>query len=310
MNYRKDKIERLSKVARMYYEDDRTQGEIADALHVSRPLVSRMLREARDMGIVEIRVRQSACDSDVLLARMCQRYGLAGGVLVQEEESDSRTNQMLVQHLLTHIEAEQPETLGIGWGTLIGALASALEHVPPRPTSVKTVCPLIGNSSVASRNYHTDENVRIIAGGLCAQPKFLYTPAFAADEQDRVKLWDTSHYQDITAQWDRLDMALVGIHESATPVDVNHVYADDAMTAGHMVAYTFDINGRIMQPGVDCAVHIPLEKLQQCRQVIGLCAADVSPRTLAGALRTGLLTHVFAKESLVDMVMADECNYA
>lgn len=310
MNDRKDKIERLSKVARMYYEDDQTQGEIADVLHVSRPLVSRMLREARDIGIVEIRVRQPACDADALLGRMCEQYGLTGGVLVQEGESNSLIDYNLVKLLLKHIEAEKPETLGIGWGAVIGTLTSLLERTPPRQTSVQAVCPLIGNSSVSSRNYHTDENVRIIAGGMCAQPKFLYTPAFAADEQERSLLCNTSHYRSISAQWDKLDMALVGIHEFSAVDDADRARIPDAVTAGHMVAYAFDVNGRMIRPEADCAIHIPLDKLSNCRQVIGLCAADVSPRALAGALRTGLLTHVFARESLVDAVMADEWNYA
>ena len=38
------------------YEQELTQNEIASELGVSRPLVSRMLREARRLGIVEIRI--------------------------------------------------------------------------------------------------------------------------------------------------------------------------------------------------------------------------------------------------------------
>ena len=310
MNYRKNKIERLSRVAHMYYEEDRTQGEIADLLHVSRPLVSRMLREARDLGIVEIRVHQPVCDVDALLGRLCQRYGLQGGVLIPEAENNSMSDFNLAQKLLEYIEAEQPKALGIGWGTIIGALTSLLERVPPRQSSVQTVCPLVGNSSVSSRRFHTDENVRIIAEGLCAQPKFLYTPAFPADMNERNLLSETSHYRAISEQCDDLVMAVVGIHETTAAVDVDCPLVQDNRTVGHMVAYSYDINGRFIRPESDYLVHIPLEKLAKCRQVIGLCAADVSPRALAGALRTGLLTHVFARETLVDAVMTDKWNYA
>ena len=57
MNIRQDRLQRLTYVARCYYEQARTQNEIASELGVSRPLVSRMLREARRLGIVEIRIK-------------------------------------------------------------------------------------------------------------------------------------------------------------------------------------------------------------------------------------------------------------
>ena len=310
MNYRKNKMERLSRVAHMYYEEDRTQGEIADLLHVSRPLVSRMLREARDLGIVEIRVHPPACDADALLKRLCQRYHLQGGVLIPEAENNSMSDHNLAQKLLEHIESEQPKSLGIGWGTIIGALTALFERIPPRQTAVQTVCPLVGNSSVSSRRFHTDENVRIIAEGLSAQPKFLYTPAFPANMDECSMLAETSHYRTIAEQWGQLDMAIIGIHETTTAVDVDYPLIQDSRTVGHMVAYSFDIDGRVLHPEPDFLVHIPLENLAQCRQVVGLCAADVSPHTLAGALRTGLLTHIFARETLVDAVMTDNWNYA
>ena len=51
------KVERLVEVARMYYEQDRTQGEIAAHYGISRPMVSKLLKEARDTGIVTIRIQ-------------------------------------------------------------------------------------------------------------------------------------------------------------------------------------------------------------------------------------------------------------
>lgn len=84
MKYRKEKLERLARVAHLYYEENKTQGEIADMLRVSRPLVSRMLNEARSIGIVEIRVhsfhvqRRNLCRSAVPNLRPAQQHCRAG----------------------------------------------------------------------------------------------------------------------------------------------------------------------------------------------------------------------------------------
>ena len=50
------KTERLVGVARLYYEQDRTQNEIAGRYGISRPMVSKLVKEARDRGIVSIRI--------------------------------------------------------------------------------------------------------------------------------------------------------------------------------------------------------------------------------------------------------------
>ena len=49
-----ERRKKLAYVARRYYLEDQKQSDIARELGVSRPLVSRMLSEARELGIVEI----------------------------------------------------------------------------------------------------------------------------------------------------------------------------------------------------------------------------------------------------------------
>ncbi|MDO4286890.1 MAG: sugar-binding domain-containing protein [Eubacteriales bacterium] len=299
MNYRKNKLERIEKVAHLYYEEDKTQGEIADMMNVSRPLVSRILQEARDLGIVEIRVHQSACDTETLLERLCQQYGLQGGVLFSNEESSAKIDHDIAKRMLEYIEEKQPEYLGIGWGSIIGAATKMLDCVSPHETAIKAVCPLVGNSNVSSRQYHSDENVRIIAECYSAQPIFLHAPAFYEDKEDRSLLYATNHYQETRRHWERLDMAMVGIHDITVENDVGYPMMRNIRTVGHLAAHAYDSNGNIVEPERDCIAHIPLNDLTHCRCVVGLCAADVSPVALLGALRTRLLTHIFVKESLV-----------
>lgn len=51
-----DKMKQCIKIAKMYYEENLGQKEIADELDISRPTVSRQLNYAREMGIVEITI--------------------------------------------------------------------------------------------------------------------------------------------------------------------------------------------------------------------------------------------------------------
>lgn len=56
MSARRERTQLLTEVAQAYYEQGRTQEQIARELNVSRSRVSHYLAEARQMGIVQIRV--------------------------------------------------------------------------------------------------------------------------------------------------------------------------------------------------------------------------------------------------------------
>ena len=49
-------FEQLVRASRLYYELGETQNQIAERLGVTRPQVSRLLKEARAQGVVEIRI--------------------------------------------------------------------------------------------------------------------------------------------------------------------------------------------------------------------------------------------------------------
>ena len=52
----------LAKVAYLYYERDHTQAQIAKELNIYRTTISRMLKQARQLGIVEIKINDFNSD--------------------------------------------------------------------------------------------------------------------------------------------------------------------------------------------------------------------------------------------------------
>ena len=63
--------------------------------------------------------------------------------------------------------------------------------------------------------------------------------------------------------------------------------------------YYFNLEGQVIQSEQDFAIQIPLDILRRCPNIIGVCSANTSVRALKGALNTGLLTHLVAREELV-----------
>ena len=81
-----EKQRKLAHVAQRYYLEDWKQSDIAEELGVSRPLISRMLREARELGVVEIVIHEPGAKSANLLERLRRTNAIQGGVLVEDGE--------------------------------------------------------------------------------------------------------------------------------------------------------------------------------------------------------------------------------
>ena len=298
------KLEKLVRIAQLYYQEEKTQSEIAKIYGVSRPLVSRMLREAKELGIVEIRIRPPRERDSQVLSRAKAAFGIQGGALVGDSANDNMVNRELAEAAIHYLCELEGAHFGIGWGTVIGEFITALEEKSPRQSTLKTVCPLVGNSGICNRNYHPNENVRIFAQQTFAEPYYLHTPAFAESQQDMELIHQMEHYKAVYHQWEQLDVALVNIGNYPSVPDFAAAarYGEMLSTrrpAGRLLAYFYDDEGKILRSDTDYAIQIPTGVLARCPNVIGICSANVTPRTLLGALRTGLITHLIAREWLV-----------
>ncbi len=309
MGISEEKQKKLAYVARRYYLDDWKQSDIAKELGVSRPLVSRMLAEAREHGVVEIRIHDPEARQGQLVEQLRRSTSIRDGVLVEDGQDDDATNQLLSQGAVQLLWQLRSRRLGIGWGHLIGQLVTWLEAHPQLGSTVTDICPLVGNASIPARNYQSNENVRLIAQQLGAAPHFIYLPALPDSVEEKQLLCSSEIYRQIQAQWDKMDTALVNIGNYPSSPDFASLvrYGDllqQEHTCGRLLVYYFNPQGKVIQSEQDFAIQIPLEQLSRCPNIIGVCSANTSVRALQGALKTGLFTHLVARADLVRSALA------
>jgi len=298
------KTERLVDVARMYYEQDRTQSEIADQYGISRPMVSKLLKEARDKGIVTIRIsapREESGGSLSLMELVGRCFGIYDGVAVPDGPNDQTTNEAVAEAAISYLSGLGGTGLGIGWGHIIG---DVVKHMEQRETLVPIgtfVCPLIGNGGVGLKNYHSNELVRSIAEHSGAQPRFIYSPACVLSEQELKLTRELDSYHEIYHVWEKLDVALANIGNLPDFASEAR-YGDQLIrqkAVGRILNYFMDSQGHIIRSDTDYAIQIPLELLSGTRHVVGICSANTSPKAFRGALKTGYLKHFIAPEHVV-----------
>lgn len=299
-----EKQQRLAYAARRYYLDNQKQSDIAREMGVSRPMISRMLSEAREAGVVEITIHEPEGRAAGLLERFCATGLLRGGRIVEDGGDDRLTNQLLSRETAALLERLQVRRLGVGWGYFAGQLVNWLEENPRQSSMVSHICPLIGNAGFPIRNYHSNENVRLLALYLGAEPYFLNLPALPESPDEKQVLCSTELYHQICRVWGQMDAALVNISNYPSTPDFASVarYGNrlqEQRACGRLLAYYYNEAGSIINSEQDFAIQIPLELLKRCGRVIGVCSANTSVRALRGALHSGYFTHIVARAGLV-----------
>ena len=307
MNISQDKRKRLAYVARRYYLEDQKQSDIARELGVSRPMVSRLLAEARALGVVEITVHDPETRTARLMERLRRMGSVQGGVLIDDGGDSDGANRLLSEGAVQLLWQLGAQRLGVGWGYLIGQIVNWLEQNPQTDSPVTDICPLVGNASIPARNYQSNENIRLMAQQLGAAPHFLYLPALPESLEEKEVLCSTEVYRQIYRQWETLDTALVNIGDYPSSPDFASLVRygsllQEQRTCGRMLVYYFNEDGHVIQSEQDFAIQIPVDVLRRCQNIIGVCSANTSAKAVRGALRSGLLTHIVARSDIIEAV--------
>ena len=307
MNISLDKRKRLAYVARRYYLEDQKQSDIARELGVSRPMVSRLLAEARALGVVEITVHDPETRTARLMERLRRMGSVQGGVLIDDGGDSDGANRLLSEGAVQLLWQLGAQRLGVGWGYLIGQIVNWLEQNPQTDSPVTDICPLVGNASIPARNYQSNENIRLMAQQLGAAPHFLYLPALPESLEEKEVLCSTEVYRQIYRQWETLDTALVNIGDYPSSPDFASLVRygsllQEQRVCGRMLVYYFNEDGHVIQSEQDFAIQIPVDVLRRCQNIIGVCSANTSAKAVRGALRSGLLTHIVARSDIIEAV--------
>ncbi|MBR3175241.1 MAG: winged helix-turn-helix transcriptional regulator, partial [Oscillospiraceae bacterium] len=91
------KTQRMVEVARLYYEGNLSQNEIAKKLDISRPLVSIILNEAKERGIVNITINDRVVTAEYVLEKLKNTYRVESVVAVPDASNSEQTNMQVAE---------------------------------------------------------------------------------------------------------------------------------------------------------------------------------------------------------------------
>lgn len=167
----------LVEAARLYYEHGLNQERIALKLGISRPTVSRILRSARDEGIVRIEVVDPRSRGTRIEDQLCEKFRLKKAVVVPNDgESEHTIKRRLAEAAVIVLDqlVDRGITLGVSWGTTMQEVAGRLRK---RTVKEMTVVQLNGGISRAEYDTHASEITQKMGLNFGAIPFLLPLPA-------------------------------------------------------------------------------------------------------------------------------------
>lgn len=318
-----DRAELLAEVGELYYLHGRDQSSIAEEVGTSRSNVSRLLTEARQRGIVDIRInhplgraleleRRLVSDFGLEEARvLATRPGRATGGRREARDSLTGVGRLGAVYLLEALT--DGRTIGLSWGTSLEALVNAV--APPRPRAVEVV-QLLGGLSWVSQSLSGHELGRRLADRLGGRFAYLHAPAIVDSTEARDLLLRQEGIADVLAKGRGADLALLGVGSLGTGSS-RALYSRPELSAaerreirsggavGDICARLFDRDGRPCEVAANRhVVGLELDELKAIPRRVGVACGVEKVAGITGALRGRLVNVLITNEATAAKVLA------
>lgn len=310
-----DEVFLLAEVAQLYYADDLTQDQIAQQLSVSRSAVSRMLKEARERGLVEIRVHHPLQTSPELERELVGRFELTDAVVLRSapsgfdhdaagdaaEETAHKVGALGARYLQRHLEPQA--ILAVGWGSAVLAVVSSgyLRRMPG--VSIVQAMGSTGNTSPDLDGIQIVARLARISGG---QPYFLHAPMVVADAAVRTGLLRDQHLRKTLEMVRRASVFVFsvgvigdrsGLYRSGYLTETDLEVLRGQGIVGEIAGIYFDLDGQVRQLEInERMIAAPAEVIQTIPTRVGVSFGEVKAVANLGAIRSGLLNVLITDE--------------
>ncbi|MDL2409366.1 sugar-binding domain-containing protein [Rhizobium calliandrae] len=277
-------------VAKLHYQSDMSQVDIAKKLGLSTATVSRLLQKARSAGIVRIEVIDLSPSEDLSAALLDGLKLRTAAVIDTPSSNVLAALAPPVGSMLQQAGLRSGSTLGIGWGRAVREVT--LAGLPRLPGIVTTA--LNGGMQQAAAHFQINEFVRLAAEQMGGIPHFLHAPYISSSELRDAFLADPT-VQQVTSLWDKLDAAIVGVglRHAANPSEATAALPGEkalSHAAGDVLRHYITEAGEILHwDGEERMIAASPQQLRQVPLCIAVAATPAKAAGIIGAARSGMI---------------------
>jgi DNA-binding transcriptional regulator LsrR (DeoR family) len=289
--------ELLAQIASMYYEQEMTQTAIASELGLSRVKVYRLLKQAKENHVVQIKINWPTVRDKSLEERLRQQFGLKEALVLKTTSPNSpsilyRLGQLGARYLERILEDGM--TLAICLGS---ATYEVINAISPDFQAKIRVAQAMGSMPFAMQELDSAALARQLAQKLGGEVLYLSSPLMADSPEDAEVLRSQTEIKRTLEAARQADVALVGIGNLdparsgfvkagvITPTELTALVADSAV--GDVAGQIFTISGELHPCQYNQRIiGITFEELCQIPTTIAVARGREKAKAILGGLRT------------------------
>ncbi|QER66631.1 sugar-binding transcriptional regulator [Paucilactobacillus nenjiangensis] len=311
---RKKTTEQILNISRLYYLDNLSQLEISKRLKVSRPTISRALTQARETGIVDIKINDPFQDVEALKRQLIQKYHLNQVVIAtQTNDNPEAILDALGKVTANYLDeiVHDDDTIGISWGLTMQAVSRHLKE--NHSVNVRLV-QLKGSVSTAKENNYTADTMNNFSQAFHTQARLLPVPVVFDTVEAKKIVMNDKFVQTVTREGTESNIALFTVGNTQMNsmlfrlgyLDKNLATYLQKNSVGDVLSHFVDKNGTIVDQTLDdrtVAISLDDLKRKEYAILVGGGAAKLLPMhaALQGNYANVLVTDQTTARSLLNM---------
>jgi DNA-binding transcriptional regulator LsrR (DeoR family) len=309
-------IRQIHIVLVMHFIEGRKQSEIATALNLSTAKVNRMIKQGRELGMVNISVTSPFQRLVALEQELSSRWQLETALVTPTVSNSLETTLQQVGTAAANLLVENisdGDVIAITGGK---GVSSLVENLSVERKFDVTVVPLTG--CVQDKHY-TDVNhvATQLAERLGGNAMLIHAPLFAEDEKEKEMLFSLRQIREVFELAKSASIALTGVGSILTPsssyYDLHPISAEDRKTliargaVGEFVAHLInengelcdvDLNRRLLALAPDDVARIP--------KTIGIAAGEEKVKPVRAILNGKYLSSLVLDETTATSALKHE----
>lgn len=302
----------LATVANLYYNSELTQNQIAERLYTSRSKISRMLKEARELGIVEIYIREPwerNLDCEQVLK---EKFNLKNVRVVMMKDLDQDNGlQKIAEAASYYLDSivRQGMVVGISWGNTLYRIVKYISNNNRKNIPI-TVVPIMGAANTKSPEKDAMDLAKDLASAYGGKYQYIYAPLFVNNKELRNSLIQEENIKNVLDLSKNSDAMLTSVGSIVYKSWNNYLskktleILETKGAVGHIGGHFYDIQGKELETSLsERMIGVSLHDIRTCREVVCVVYGEGKAEAILGAMRAGLLNTLIIDEKCAKKVL-------
>ncbi|MNH97178.1 Sorbitol operon regulator [compost metagenome] len=309
-----DNIKLMVKICKLYYYESWTQEKLAEKFGMSRPIISKLIQKAREIGVVEIIVHDDPHQTSELEKELEEAYHLEQVLVVPTRD----LNKELVTSAVGKAAAQfvqklirNGDRIGVSWGN---TLYHMVREFPLDKKEDVKIIPLIGGTGNDRTEVHSNQIAFELSKKLGGKCESLYAPSIVETESLHEQIVQLPNIAAVLQEAKQVDLALVGIGNpySMSTMERFGYLNESVLQELRELDTVADINSRFINSKGQIVEHpinnkvigMGLEQLKGINHVVGLAFGQHKIECIKAALSGGYINMLVTDESTASKIVS------